>query len=341
VNVIGTLHKPGTTNVKRLLILSGHHDSAWENTWLRLPGYGFFVALFTWIAGQITILVMAIIQLTGVVTGDAGMAHIGTLNWVLLAYPIVPSIILSLAYNIRSRDGGSVPGAADNLSACGVVVAMCRFLVRNPEYIPSDTEIRFITFGSEEAGLRGSRRYVERHLEELKRLDARVLNIEIVAYREIAILNSEINGTVKNSPEMVKSVVAAADHAGVPYREKPASLGVANDAGPFSRAGIKATTLLSFKMPQQMLAFYHQKWDKPEVLSTEPFLNVLKTIVAWIKSGGGTNVDEPCRVFSAGWCGSRRAREDARGLTEGTRKPLSGSRRKGQPPNQRSHRSLV
>jgi len=39
VNVIGTLHKPGTSEVKRLLILSGHHDSAWENTWLRFLGY--------------------------------------------------------------------------------------------------------------------------------------------------------------------------------------------------------------------------------------------------------------------------------------------------------------
>ena len=293
VNVIGTLRKPGTTSVKRLLILSGHHDSAWENTWLRLPGYGFFVATFTWIAGMITMLVMAVIQLTGVITVDTGIIRIGTLNWILLAYPILPSVILSLAYNIRRGNGGSVPGAADNLSACGVVVAMCRFLVRNPECIPADTEIRFVTFGSEEAGLRGSRRYVERHLEELKRLDARLLNLEIVAYREIGILSSEINGTVKNSPEMVRSVVAAADRAGVPYREKPASLGVAGDAGPFSRAGIKATTLLSFKMPQQMLAFYHQKWDRPEVLSIEPILNTLKTCFEWINSGGRTDLDEP------------------------------------------------
>ena len=75
-----------------------------------------------------------------------------------------------------------MPGAADNLSACAVAAAMCRFLVENPASIPDDTEIRFITFGSEEAGLRGSRRYVERHLDELKRLDARVLNYEMIAY---------------------------------------------------------------------------------------------------------------------------------------------------------------
>ena len=95
--------------------------------------------------------------------------------------------------------------------------------------------------------MRGSRRYVQRHLDELKRLDVRLLNYETIAHPEIAILTSETNGTVKNSPEMVKSVVAAAQRAGVPYKVQPATLGTANDAGPFSRAGLKATTLLGFK----------------------------------------------------------------------------------------------
>ena len=42
LNVIGTLRKPGSGEVKRLLILSGHHDSALEFTWLRFTGYGYF-----------------------------------------------------------------------------------------------------------------------------------------------------------------------------------------------------------------------------------------------------------------------------------------------------------
>ncbi len=43
INVIGKLRKPGTTNVKRVLMLSGHHDSALENTWIRFLGYGFIL----------------------------------------------------------------------------------------------------------------------------------------------------------------------------------------------------------------------------------------------------------------------------------------------------------
>jgi hypothetical protein len=128
---------------------------------------------------------------------------------------------------------------------------------------------------------------VERHLDELKRLDARLLNFETVTHTVISILTSDVNGTVKNSAEMVKSVAEAAARAGVPHRVEPFPFGGGGtDAGSFSQAGLKATTLLPFKVPQQMVAFYHQKWDRPEVLTLEPLHNVLKLSFEWIRAGG-------------------------------------------------------
>ena len=237
--------------------------------------------------GSITIVVMSILQLAGLIVGHPGVVRVGTMGWVLLAYPMVPSIVFGLFFTRGHRNGGTVPGAADNLSASALTVAMCRFLVKNPSHIPSDTEIRFVSFGSEEAGLRGSRRYVERHLDELRRLDGRLLNFEVVADPEIAILTSDVNGTVRNSPEMVSSVVAAAQRAGVPHKVKSYPFGTGgSDAGSFSQAGLKATTLMPFKLPQQMVAFYHQKWDRPEVLTIEPLLNVLKLTLEWVRAGG-------------------------------------------------------
>jgi Zn-dependent M28 family amino/carboxypeptidase len=127
---------------------------------------------------------------------------------------------------------------------------------------------------------------VERHLDELKRLDTRVLNYEVIAYPEIAILDSDVNGTVKNSPEMVRSVVAAAQRAGVPHKMGAAAFGAGSDAAPFTRAGLKAATIMPFRMPEQLIAFYHQSRDTPEVLSIEPLLNVLKLTLEWVRSGG-------------------------------------------------------
>lgn len=286
VNVIGTLRKPGTASVKRLLILSGHHDSAPENTWLRFLKYGFFILSAIFFIGLITMVVLSLIQLVGLIIGNVAVVHAGTLGWGLLIFIILPSIIYVAFATRGKKDGGIVPGAIDNLSASAVTVAMSRFLVHHPDYIPEDTEIRFISFGSEEAGLRGSRRYVARHLDELKRLQTRVLNYEMIAYPLIVILTSDINGTVKNAPEMVKSVEAAAKRAGVPYRVGPGTIGVITDAAPFTRVGLRALTLNPFKFPQQTVAFYHQKWDTPDKLTLEPLLNVLKLTFEWIRAGG-------------------------------------------------------
>jgi len=286
VNVVGRLRKAEAGKVKRLLILSGHHDSAPENTWLRFTGYGFYVLSATFAIGMAALVILCLIQLAGLILGREAIVHAGTLGWALLVYPIVPSMVYALFLTRGKKGGGTVPGAADNLSASAVAVALCRFLVKDPSSIPADAEIRFVSFGSEEAGLRGSRRYVARHLDELNRLEARLLNLETIAHPEIAILTSDVNGSVRNSPEMVKSAVAAAERAGVPYKVASAHLGVANDSGPFSRAGLKAATLLGFKTPQQMVAFYHQVRDTPEVLTIEPLLNALKLTLEWVRSGG-------------------------------------------------------
>jgi hypothetical protein len=37
---------------------------------------------------------------------------------------------------------------------------------------------------------------------------------------------------------------------------------------------------------QQMVAFCHQKWDTPEILTIEPLLNVLKLTFEWVSNGG-------------------------------------------------------
>jgi len=63
-------------------------------------------------------------------------------------------------------------------------------------------------------------------------------------------------------------------------------MGTGTDAGPFSRAGLKAATLMPIKTPQQIVAFYHQKRDRPEVLTMDPLLNVLKVTLEWVRSGG-------------------------------------------------------
>ena len=85
---------------------------------------------------------------------------------------------------------------------------------------------------------------------------------------------------------ILRAAPAAAERSGVPYKIGAAGIGAGGDSVPFSRVGLKALTLLSFKVPEQQFAFYHQDRDTPEVLTLPPFLNVLKLTLEWIRAGG-------------------------------------------------------
>ncbi len=280
-NVIGTL--PARTAARRVLIVSGHHDSAPENRWLGWLGYGFFVGSLIAALGFAVMLVASVMQVVGLATGDP---ELGRLGWHWLVFPIAPAVGFGLFFTRSRRHGGTVLGAADNLAASALVAALCRFFVEHRALVPSDVELRFLSFGAEEAGLRGSRRYVARHLDELRRLDARLLNFETIADREIGILTSDLAGSVRCAPEAVQAAVTAAERAGVPHRVKSAFVGVGTDAAPFCRERLRAVSLLPFRVPQQMIAFYHQPADRPEVLDPGALANVFALAAAWIEAGG-------------------------------------------------------
>jgi hypothetical protein len=108
----------------------------------------------------------------------------------------------------------------------------------------------------------------------------------MVAYPEIAINAYDRNGTLKNDPQMVKSVLSAAERAGVPHRMQFASFGTCTDAAPFSEAGLKALALVPFQFPQQFASCYHQRSDTPDKVTIEPLENVLKLTLEWIRCRG-------------------------------------------------------
>ncbi len=74
----------------------------------------------------------------------------------------------------------SVPysnGAYDNSSGCAIIMEMCRYF---KEY-PPKRSVRFIWFGAEERGLRGSAAYVLQHKDELENMVLAV-NIDLAGH---------------------------------------------------------------------------------------------------------------------------------------------------------------
>ena len=283
LNVIGRI-MPKEGTLKKVLIFAGHHDSAYQFNWARYLKYGYFLAVGVIFWGVIAIALRTGSSLAGIIFENDNFRNFGQISLRNLYLPIIPSLIFAFFFLGSGKNGGNVPGAADNLSGSGLAVSVGRIIKENPEIVPPHTEVRLISFGSEEAGMRGSMRYVEKHYKELVEHDAELCNFETVTYPEITILTSDCNGLVKNSRQVVNALAEAAQRAGVPYRVKPFPFGGAGtDASPFSKAGIKASCILPLKYPQQMIQFYHQPWDNYDILTEEPLINTLKIAVEWIR----------------------------------------------------------
>jgi hypothetical protein len=284
VNVVGRI-APESGRTERILIFSGHHDSAYEFTWASRLKIGYYLAVAVIFWGVIAISVKTGLHALGLALGGERLLNLGAIGRLNLLVPIAPSLILAFFFLGSGKNGGTVPGAADNLSGSMVAVSLGRLLKENHDFIPDDTEIRIISFGCEEAGMRGAKRYVKRHLGELKEKNAEVCNFEVVADPVVTILTSDCNGFVRNSLEVVEGLAAAARAAGVPHRVRPFPFGGAGtDACAFSEAGIKASCLLPVVYPRHLIRFYHQPADNWDVLTPEPLVNALKVSLEWVRS---------------------------------------------------------
>ena len=160
-NVIGNFRSKG--ELKQIIIFSSHIDSALQFNLLKWLKWGFLILAF---GGIIIILVWLILSVINLVLMISGLVIFRTLFfnvaiWLLIiGSPCFIGLFLFVPFGDK---GNVVPGAVDNLSSCSVIVGLGRYLKQNIEIIPDNTEIRLISFGCEECGLRGAFRYAEDH----------------------------------------------------------------------------------------------------------------------------------------------------------------------------------
>jgi Zn-dependent M28 family amino/carboxypeptidase len=186
--------------------------------------------------------------------------------------------------------GNVVPGAVDNLSSCAVITGLARYLNSHREIISDDTEIRLISFGCEESGLRGAFRYAERHYKELIEKDAIVVNMDGLETPDgFLIIEFEPTTRTHHSEEVVQKLLlasamvnVAAKRFGTGRLEKTVGrLSGGSDAAAFSKAGIKAGFINSADWKNRA-AYYHQSTDTPDKIKRGTLENALKICIAFI-----------------------------------------------------------
>ncbi|MEC2073258.1 M28 family peptidase [Alkalihalophilus marmarensis] len=189
------------------------------------------------------------------------------------------NVIASKKPTNKNKDNGNVivlsshhdsvpgaPGANDNASGTAMVLELARAM----KNLPTDTEIRFTTFGAEELGLIGSRHYVNTlPASELNRIVAN-FNLDMVGSRDAGDL---VMRTVNGQPNLVTELAQASSYrlngAPTPYNQ-----GGSSDHVPFGEKGIPAALFIHSPLEP----WYHTPEDTIDKISKEKLQDVAQIV---------------------------------------------------------------
>ncbi|MHA1794330.1 MAG: M28 family metallopeptidase [Promethearchaeota archaeon] len=283
-NVIATF-KPRKER-RATLFISGHHDSAREFYLI----YKFRNAYVVFIlASFLQLFLMTFLAIWNPIWDTLLFFKViqqsywpFTVSTVLL-YIILPLLPLSL-FMFKFTSGNNVPGARDCLAGCVTALGIAQWVSENrPDFI----EIKTATLGSEEAGLRGSRRYVAKHLKELSDNTFVLVFDGIGSHDTATIVSGEVTTRTVHDPEWVDFVHDTAttvniDGLKVEKKNDPFG-GGGTDAVSFTRGNIPATTIHMFTPLKEHLTDYHTRRDRLHFVDARAIQDSVEIGIAVIK----------------------------------------------------------
>ncbi len=268
-NVIGDIEPTG--EVKSTLIFAGHIDSVKEfKWWFKLKHTG---AILSVVAGFLFPLLAVFLVVTMFVSG--GWIFYGWLFFVLL------SPILIVYFDMHGKE--VVHGVNDNLTGVAMSVEMAKvFSAQRMKH----TRIRCISFGSEEAGLRGAWAYAKKYKQQLLDEKALLLNIDSIKDLEhLAIATRETNTLVRYDNALISELKQAFDAEGVAVKTLPFDIG-ASDASAFRIQGLPALCVIGLRT-DTLDHTYHTRHDNLNNLDGTAMEALKKVLVHFIQERDG------------------------------------------------------
>lgn len=274
-HVIGKI-KPNRTPSQRLVLLSGHYDSAYEFPILNKLGQNSIYLIISALSISFLNILLSFIRLLLLffdnrlfVLGDPfrfirdiqrQISPYYVVDWLQLLLFILGSVIV-IIFTFFLRSNNVVLGANDNLSAIAAVLECGGYLAKNR---PEHTEVWLIAFSGEEH-MRGSKRFVSMYKQELKKRHALLFNLECLSSETFLVATAEYMFLAKHSPLTVKLAKEAASKVGLSFKVGPLPF-AGSDAANFSRKGLHATTL--FGIPNKGIPnYWHSLEDTSDKLS--------------------------------------------------------------------------
>ena len=250
--------------VKRRILFNGHADAAWE--WpvnYLFGGVGFDIHIFLGIGGLLYYLVLSVIAM--IKYGFFGSID-GTLRkcalWGLVCVPFVLLLFFMVNYN------RVVDGANDNLTGCYMGIALMKAL-QDEGIDLEDTEVGVIICGSEEAGLRGSLAWAEKHKGEFDDVPTFIYSYDTIHDPKYLMTNyRDLNGTVPSDKDVSDLFMECAAVLGVPciHGQVPFP-GGATDNAAFNKAGFRSTGITGLN--HKLERYYHTRLDSYDNMNEE------------------------------------------------------------------------
>lgn len=276
-NVFGVLKPQG--EVKLRIIFGGHSDSAYEIPFARKYGATITTLMILGICYGVVALVFQLIKLildlssvsmtVGLVPGLFRITVVDVIF--LLTLPVGYPYIVWVVKNVASRSK-IVLGANDNLSGVAASLALGKYF---KEHRPKHVEIWAGAFGCEEAGQRGSKRFVAKYGPQGVLDNAYTVVLESISGIGFGILSAEKMyltwpqmKPVYHSKELVDKFFNAVENyrkskGAVPYYKVHEATFAGTDATRFSQKGYKAIALASGG-DNLFISNWHDETDIPK-----------------------------------------------------------------------------
>ncbi len=265
-NVIGDIEPINTAT--STIIVAGHIDSVKEfKWWYKLKHAG---AVLSVIAGfQITLL--GLYSFLSLFISAIWFTYIW---WIF----VIITPILIVFYDMHGEN--VVDGASDNLTGVALAVEMAKVFSSTKL---KNTRLRLISFGSEEAALRGAHAYANTHKQQLIDEKAFLFNLDTIKEKKyLTIASSEINTLVFYDKANVQLVENSFKATNTPYQVLPLGVG-ASDASAFHIAGLPAVCVIGMRS-DSLDPIYHTRLDVVENIEPEALEAMKEVLIHFIET---------------------------------------------------------
>ncbi len=255
-NVYAKYHSVGET--KRRIVFSGHCDSAYEWTLMKIkPAF-----MVVCIAGAI----VGVLLTVALCAYSIAVQNIPV--WAFAVMLIFAPFYISMFWMCNFKV--VVPGANDNLTGVLASVAVLKCL-KEAGIRYENTEVAVLLTGSEEAGLRGANDWSKKHKKEIDESGIDTIFVGLETFRDWDYLCTYVRDmtfTVKHDDGVVKLIDKASQNCGRKLEHANVFFG-ASDAAAVSKNGLRATCIAG--MDPTPADYYHNVKDTADNMDRKTF----------------------------------------------------------------------